>query len=432
MLKDSMQTTRSTGRRQRIWDLVDLQCPVIGTCLNLGELRKIARQAEVDFQQSVSEFDIHSYFVAQCKDPGRIARLVSKKLDRKFAGAIRRYQSCKTEEALRALWREDLERGDIPGPFWAVASHANITTRLRTEVFGEVHMLSHLVGSANRADIRRLALLEEEQERLTASMQRMKTVFRCRVQAFQAERDAMAQELNAARRELSAERSNRTSRTGQAGTDASLNVENSGTSANSVNAAVNEFELEALRRELEQTRRDRDGMARLLEAESRRLEFLESENREVASENQVLESEIARLLERGDDCSEAGGERCPCPDLCGMCVLYVGGRTGLVPQYRALVESRGGRLIHHDGGLEEAPKRLESALAQADAVVCPVDCVSHEACTVVKSFCKRSLKPCFMMRSAGISSLAKTVSSLPVHAADRSGNAATIHGPARC
>lgn len=415
MLMDPQRTnTQTVAKRKRIWELVDLQCPIIGTCLTLGELRKIARQSDVEFPDNVSEFDIHSYFVSCCKEPSRIARLVTKKLDRKYAAKLRRYGSCKDDDAIRTLWVEDREHGDIPGPFWAVISHAHTSTRLRTEVFGEVHMLSHLVGSANRADIRRLSDLEAEQERLTHAMQRMKTVFADRVRALQGERNAMADQVDALKREMHS---------------LSTRKEDAVPPENKTGETLQELEAEMLRRELDEAWRERNEVFKLLEAESRRLEYLESENRELAAENRVLEEEIARLLEKSyAKCPDGCAGKCPCPDLCGMCVLYVGGRTGLVPQYRALVESRGGTLIHHDGGMEEAPKRLESVLAQADAVVCPVDCVSHEACTIVKSYCKRALKPCFMMRTAGISSLAKTVSSLPEQSCPPNSHAVSIIG----
>src|SRR5262249_5224214 len=46
------------------------------------------------------------------------------------------------------------------------------TDALIREIFGEVHMLSHLVGAANRADIRRLSELEAENARLREKVAR--------------------------------------------------------------------------------------------------------------------------------------------------------------------------------------------------------------------------------------------------------------------
>ena len=64
-----------------------------------------------------------------------------------------------THDALRL---QSLRSGAIPGAYWALMSHRHVTADLRQRAFGDVHMLSHLVGAANRADIRRLAALEQD------------------------------------------------------------------------------------------------------------------------------------------------------------------------------------------------------------------------------------------------------------------------------
>jgi SET domain-containing protein len=79
----------------------------------------------------------------------------------------------------------------------------------------------------------------------------------------------------------------------------------------------------------------------------------------------------------------------------------------MVPHYRQLVENFGGQFLHHDGGKEASRNLLPKMLITADAVFCPVDCVSHDACNCVKKMCKRFQKPFVLMRSAGLSSLAK-------------------------
>ncbi|HHD57299.1 MAG TPA: DUF2325 domain-containing protein, partial [Desulfobulbaceae bacterium] len=56
--------------------------------------------------------------------------------------------------------------------------------------------------------------------------------------------------------------------------------------------------------------------------------------------------------------------------------------------------------------------KLPKMLTTADVVVCPVDCVSHDACTCVKKMCKRYQKPFALMRSSGLSSLAKGISEI--------------------
>jgi hypothetical protein len=72
---------------------------------------------------------------------------------------------------LRELWEEALKRGDIPGAYWAVLSHPAATEAIMRKAFGDVHMLSHMVGAANPADIRRLCQLEEQNAALAAKME---------------------------------------------------------------------------------------------------------------------------------------------------------------------------------------------------------------------------------------------------------------------
>ncbi len=99
------------------------------------------------------------------------------------------------------------------------------------------------------------------------------------------------------------------------------------------------------------------------------------------------------------------GERTPAAiDLCGSRIVYVGGRTALVPHFRALVQRSNGSFVHHDGGIEEKGERLSEVLAQGDAVLCPVDCVSHGACRLAKRVYKQRSKAFVPLRSSGMSS----------------------------
>ena len=70
------------------------------------------------------------------------------------------------------MWQAAVRRGDIPGAYWATLTHPLTNQAIVREAFGEVHMLSHLVGSANRADIRRLCVLEADKAALEAKVER--------------------------------------------------------------------------------------------------------------------------------------------------------------------------------------------------------------------------------------------------------------------
>jgi hypothetical protein len=88
-------------------------------------------------------------------------------------------------------------------------------------------------------------------------------------------------------------------------------------------------------------------------------------------------------------------------------VLCVGGRSGNVATYRALVEGGGAHFAHHDGGLEDNVKLLDASLAAADLVICQTGCISHGAYWRVKAHCKRTGKRCVFIDNPSISSLAR-------------------------
>lgn len=113
---------------------------------------------------------------------------------------------------------------------------------------------------------------------------------------------------------------------------------------------------------------------------------------------------LRRVLDGGAQAHravEAGVPPVPARDLGGQAILYVGGRPSLLPFLRAAVESRNGCLLHHDGGFEQATRCLEGLVERADVVVCPIECVSHDACLRVKGLCRRLAKPFLPVRSAG-------------------------------
>src|SRR5262249_31803771 len=105
---------------------------------------------------------------------------------------INQFDKAQSEEDVRKLWDAALSRGDIPGAYWATLTHPKSGHALTRYVFAEVHMLSHLVGAANRADIRRLAQLEAEK----AALEEKGAKQQARLRDSLSERDATIRNLN--------------------------------------------------------------------------------------------------------------------------------------------------------------------------------------------------------------------------------------------
>jgi len=95
-----------------------------------------------------------------------------------------------------------------------------------------------------------------------------------------------------------------------------------------------------------------------------------------------------------------------------LTVLYVGGRQAQIGHLRELAERFGAAFVHHDGGIDERGGMLPGLVSRADAVLFPVDCVSHAAMLLVKRLCRQYGKPILPLRSAGLASFCAALNRL--------------------
>ena len=397
------QDAAPTSRRRLLWEIWDgYHCSICGTCLSFAELGRIAAKAGIQFDSDESEHGIHGHFVQIAAKPGRLAKLTQKVLDRKYRNSVERFRRAKTETQVGELWSRALAEGDVPGPYWALMTHPRSSPELMMRAFGEVHMLSHLAGATNRADIRRLRALEGERQELTEQLDDS----RRRLSESGAEHRRLAEENKAQRRELA----NRLEIAQAAEMrldrlEGRLRELEDGETVRTLrtrNVAL-ESDLEEATRRLRSETQRRATLERELSALQAAHEETSSTVRALNAECDALES----MLESGLDSPNGGvTESDRAVDLCGRRVAYVGGRSGIVGHFRMLVERLNGHFIHHDGGIEDHEGQLGRILGQADVVLCPVDCVSHRACLRAKRFCKRTAKPFVPLRSAGLSSFA--------------------------
>lgn len=387
--------------KRRLWEQDDLHCSIIGTCLSLDELKRLARQLDVDLAPGLSEYMIHGAFVGMSRRCSPEAKAIEKLLNRKYSGIIARFARARDDEALRELWNEAREQGNIPGPYWALLCNPHGSQQLRAEVFGEVHMLSHLVGAANRADIKRLRHLEDQCASLRDGQAHARARSRRRIRALERENTAKKETIRSMAKELETLRQHAKILAPDA-----MRAENR---ALEQTLAAQVGHINSLERANAELQRRAQAFERLAGRAARDADAKDAEIR-------FLEAELARAAVRpcamSCGCADAGTEDCPGPALCGKRILYVGGRANLVRHYREMVERMGGEFRHHDGGVEESSKRLPNLVSGVDAVVCPLDCVSHDACSKVKTLCRNGLKELKLLPSSGLSSLAQCLEEL--------------------
>jgi hypothetical protein len=176
--REDESVTPAPGRR-KLWEFAtNIHCSIIGTCLSTGELRHILIKLGHKEAATASEHDLHASGVLIAGQRENGARLTHKALDRRHRVAINRFGKAKSTEEVRVSWKEAVQRGDIPGAYWAALSHPATTGALLRDIFADVHTLSHLVGAANRADIRRLRQLEDANDKLETKIGRQQLQLR--------------------------------------------------------------------------------------------------------------------------------------------------------------------------------------------------------------------------------------------------------------
>jgi hypothetical protein len=355
----------TSSRRRRLWELGShAHCPVIGVCLPLERLRQLARRHLV-LQGDEDDYTLHCSLVTAAARRNLVAEALQKELEQRFALDVRSAAQAKCRDSLMTWWRARAAQAEFAGALWATLTHARCDEWLEMRVLGQVHMLQHQVGAAQRVDIGRHRELVAEHQALARAYAEAQQRVTAWAQAHAREQQAWAQERMQQR------------------------------------AAVIALQTQ-LAQAQEQLQHWQAARPDLPEREALRQRLEEQ-----LARNQALQRSLNQLASRAAvpvnaAPAAAATERAPEPvpvSLGQRVVLCVGGRGGSVPQYRQAVEGCGAQFLHHDGGEEHKPAQLEPQLAAADLVICQTGCISHDAYWRVKDHCKRHRKRCVFVET---------------------------------
>ena len=367
-----------TSRRRRLWELSHTcHCPLVGVGLPLGYLRKLVGKM-TGGRVLADDYEVHVGAVTECGARNRLSEALQKELERRYAPVILRFRGAKTKEQVAQLWRAAVANGDVSGAFWAGLTHPRCNAELEEQMCRDLHMIQHQAGACVRADMGKFTALQEENARLAQELSRL-----------QQRSQAMLQE-----------------KTGELERQEALLLR---TRAESIGK---DSVIDGLRAELAQLQ----SAIPALESRTRlalRLAQMDEREKELRLQITALKQAQERPVAAAPpppapklEATSGGKLKMPIR-LVDQSVLCVGGRSGNVATYRALIERVGAQFAHHDGGLEDNANLLDSSLAAADLVICQTGCISHSAYWRVKDYCKRTGKRCVFIDNPSISSLAR-------------------------
>ncbi len=350
-------------------------CSIIGTCLSLIEVRNLLGSCyEEDFSEC-SDYLLHGMAVNGAGSASRFSNKLNEKLNGKYKTDV--YKSLKLDNSfeLEKYWEKSVEEGNIAGPYWAVLSHPECSDNLRTQVFGEVHMLSHLAGASERTNLEELnqkelrisgleKQVEDDRDRLADSEQK--------IRKLQKEKRELFKQLKL------------------------LKIHEKANKNTEDDVEALKAETEKLKRKLQASENRNHTLQRkvfdLMEELNSHRTFPEEEN-------------LFPVVNVEPVCGGQSADELP-TDLEGRKVLLVGGRASMVPHCKSVVEVMNGSFSYHDGGREQSRIILQKQVQSADIVICALDCVSHDASRCVKRMCNDQ-QMVIMMKKSGLSSFAR-------------------------
>jgi hypothetical protein len=363
-----------------LWALFpNFRCPVIGTCLTVGEQAAILKKSGKD-PRTMNDYQIHHAVMETLDSENPVSRRADRFIRHKHRKAIARYQALDPTE-LENAWAPACTSGEVEGLFFVICSRPDVGQSLKVRAFGDLHMLCH----TNMTDILRARRQVDDQvhanRRLAGLLNREKK-----------KNGDLTRQLKQARKDL-AEAVRRRARPEPDRTPRPSGPDHRDEALKELKAALNRSEEEA----------------RQLERRKRKLEI---RCFELESDNRLLSDEIRRQI-----CPHAEGATIPdnqpiCCRDCGHCprrILMVGGITKLESFYRDLVEGAGHEFIYHDGYMKSGTRKIIDMVAQADLVLCPVNCNSHNACRTIKRLCKKYNTHCKMLPGSSLTMISRAL-----------------------
>lgn len=377
----------SAPARLNAWQMdACFKCPVCGVCLTLAEQQHLLRKAGFPLKNT-TPFDIHEILVTSLDAESRLSRMVDALLQRKFTQKTKTLLLAEGREFL-SLWHALYEEAD-DAALWAAAVRPQLSEEHRRVIFGRIHLAMHFNAGQQSELKRKLSRQADENARMRELHEEAVRARR----AIQKENQSLAKMNEELRKTIDAARREK----------AALEMKLDGLKGSLPTAGIEEEirRLTAKSEAVSSRNTELDHRIAVLKEENGRLRDELVRQREAGRVFTIEAQQIIGRMRTITRCDES----CPTYDLCRKRVLLVGGMTRMESLYRQLIEAGGGVFEYHDGYVKGGTKQLELSLKRADMVLCPVDCNSHAACSLVKNLGKKYRKPVHMLSNSSLSAV---------------------------
>jgi hypothetical protein len=372
---------------RRLWQMDScFKCPLLSLCLTPTEQRQLLKKARIVWKGK-TPFQIHEILVSCSDDENNLSRKIDSYLQHKFkkrTEPIRRLD----QKGFLQHWKACFSSGQFLDVLWAAAARGDLSPEVRQEIFGDIHMAMHQTAADHAKarqsldDLRRQ--LDAKERKIEGLKQRVSDLLLKNkllseeLIAREAKLSALIKEIDGLRLELQRQ---------QGQSESELARENLRLKEVLV---LKETRVQEARHESERLKQTVEALTRSLEKQKQLQMRLKTE----------LASAV-RIMKGVGQCDPD----CPAFDLCRKRILVVGGISRMESLYRRFIEDRGGIFDYHDGYMNNGSRRLEHRVRRADIVLCPVNCNSHAACSLVKNLGKKHNKPVHMLPSFSLSAI---------------------------
>jgi len=404
-------------RKRRIWELQHFTvCRILGLTYNGDVLKELYKGLKLghEYNGCMGAYEMHQQLIQLCRTQNRHAKRLERLLEKRFA-PYKEVAQLDSEAICRIIEGDgkmdsnnnNLKEVPLSALIWFAVRNGdgNSGKEIESRIANALHLREHqalrFYDELSRMSGGKPELVTKE---LHAALEaREKLQRRCeRLEQKRDELIAEREKLRAEKRELVRE------------------LEELRRMNEQLQARMHDAEGEATDKELEETKRELS----ILRKELRRLSRENAELLKKSACHHGLKAE-QRNIEQGErthtrDCSEcnantnananANANKNKNNELRGLRVAYIGGVESMKLCYREIAESFGCLFCYHGGHCMRGKKEIEGIVEKSDVIFCPVDINSHNACRMVKEACKMRNKPCYFLRSSGLSALRKALS----------------------